>query len=272
MVLQSAADLKRGYSLLQRGYRLEKRLITNLGGISFLDCVEECLRTTRCLSVNYFQPAQFCEVNFESKDSVPKLFLTKTGWFYSERIDWDKDMTGPCSRSNCLVNEKIVPTSLGQCTCKVSDCGIPVNEGYSLETVQDGDGIGISKKMHVTCLEGFEKQGSGLFTCQSDGFWKADLQCIVEYKLPGCFEDSRKRVLESGPHLLQTNGRSQCASHCATLGSYSYFGLEVDDECFCGNDIRYNPKQVATRECDFPCRRNSEEMCGGYWKILIFSS
>ena len=90
MVLQSAADLKRGYSLLQRGYRLEKRLITNLGGISFLDCVEECLRTTRCLSVNYFQPAYFCEVNFESKDSVPKLFLTKTGWFYSERIDWDK--------------------------------------------------------------------------------------------------------------------------------------------------------------------------------------
>ena len=90
MVLQCAADLKRGYSLLQRGHRLEKRLITNLGGISFLDCVEECLRTTRCLSVNYFQPAHFCEVSFESKDSVPRLFLTKTGWFYSERIDWDK--------------------------------------------------------------------------------------------------------------------------------------------------------------------------------------
>ena len=90
MVLQCAADLKRGYSLLQRGHRLEKRLITNLGGISFLDCVEECLRTTRCLSVNYFQPAHFCEVSFEIKDSVPRLFLTKTGWFYSERIDWDK--------------------------------------------------------------------------------------------------------------------------------------------------------------------------------------
>ena len=90
MIHFCSADLRRGYSLLQRGYRLEKRLITNLGGISFLDCVEECLRTTRCLSVNYFQPAHFCEVNFESKDSVPKLFLTKSGWFYSERIDWDK--------------------------------------------------------------------------------------------------------------------------------------------------------------------------------------
>ena len=58
-----------------------------------------------------------------------------------------------------------------------------MNEGYSLEVVQDGDGIGINKKMHVTCLEGFEKQGSGLFTCQPDGLWKADLQCIVECML-----------------------------------------------------------------------------------------
>ena len=75
MIYFCRADLKRGYSLLQRGHRLEKRLITNLGGFSFLDCVEECLRTTRCLSVNYFQPAHFCEVNFEKKESLPHLYL-----------------------------------------------------------------------------------------------------------------------------------------------------------------------------------------------------
>ena len=34
-------------------------------------------------------------------------------------------------------------------------------------------------------------------------------------------------MLEPGPHLLQINGKSQCASYCATLGSYSYFGLQV---------------------------------------------
>ena len=83
------ADLKRGYSLLQRGYRLEKHLITNLGGVSFLDCVEECLRRTRCLSVNYFQPAHFCEVNYKKKESLPDLYFAK-GWYYSERDDWDK--------------------------------------------------------------------------------------------------------------------------------------------------------------------------------------
>ena len=60
-----------------------------------------------------------------------------------------------------------------------SDCGVPMNEEYSLENVQDGDGIGITKRMHVTCLEGFEKQGSGLFTCRTDGVWKRDLKCIL---------------------------------------------------------------------------------------------
>ena len=90
MIYFCTADLRRGYSLLQRGYRLEKRLITNFGGISFLDCVEECLRTTRCLSVNYFQPAHFCEVSYKNKESLPALNFVKSGWYYSERDDWDK--------------------------------------------------------------------------------------------------------------------------------------------------------------------------------------
>ena len=54
-----------------------------------------------------------------------------------------------------------------------------MNEEYSLENVQDGDGIGITKRMHVTCLEGFEKQGSVLFTCRTDGVWKRDLKCFL---------------------------------------------------------------------------------------------
>ena len=90
MIHFCSADLRRGYSLLQRGQRLEKRLITNLGGISFLDCVEECLRRTRCLSVNYFQPAHFCEVNYKKKESLPEFYFVKAGWYYSERDDWDK--------------------------------------------------------------------------------------------------------------------------------------------------------------------------------------
>ena len=53
-----------------------------------------------------------------------------------------------------------------------------------------------------------------------------ELFCILD-QLPGCFVDDHNRVLESGPHSLQVNGKSQCVNHCATLGSYRYFGLQV---------------------------------------------
>ena len=65
--------------------------------------------------------------------------------------------------------------------------------------------------------------GGGL--CQTVEDFK-NFFCILD-ELPGCFEDDHNRVLESGPHLLQINGPSQCVSHCATLGSYRYFGLQV---------------------------------------------
>nr|XP_022310917.1 uncharacterized protein LOC111116225 [Crassostrea virginica] len=177
MIYFCTADLRRGYSLLQRGHRLEKRLITNLGGISFLDCVEECLRTTRCLSVNYFQPAHFCEVNYKKKESLPDLYFVNSGWYYSERDDWDKAIAGPCSNPNCKENEKCVPKAFGNIKCEISDCGIPTNEGISFENVQDGDAIGINRKMHITCLDGYERQGSEVFICQPNGVWKADLIC-----------------------------------------------------------------------------------------------
>ena len=59
----------------------------------------------------------------------------------------------------------------------VLDCGIPTNEGISFENVQDSDAIGINRKMHITCLDGYERQGSEVFICQLNGVWKADLKC-----------------------------------------------------------------------------------------------
>nr|XP_022311567.1 uncharacterized protein LOC111116841 [Crassostrea virginica] len=271
MIHFCTADLKRGYSLLQRGHRLEKRLITNLGGISFLDCVEECLRRTRCLSVNYFQPAHFCEVNYKKKESLPDLYFAK-GWYYSERDDWDKAIVGPCSNPNCQENEMCVPKALGAYTCEISDCGIPMNEGISFGNIHDSDAIGIQRKMHITCLDGYEKEGSEVFICQTNGVWKSDLKCIKKYELQGCFEDDHNRVLESGPHSLQINGQRKCASHCATLGYYNYFGLQAGSQCFCGNNIRNNPRQLPITECHGLCNKNYYEECGRMWKMLIFAS
>lgn len=59
----------------------------------------------------------------------------------------------------------------------VLDCGIPMNEGISFENVRDDDAIGINRKMHITCLEGYERWGSEWFVCQPNGRWKFDLKC-----------------------------------------------------------------------------------------------
>ena len=59
----------------------------------------------------------------------------------------------------------------------VLDCGIPVNKGISLGNIHDSDAIGIQRKMHITCLDGYEKEGSEAFICQLSGVWKSDLKC-----------------------------------------------------------------------------------------------
>ena len=59
----------------------------------------------------------------------------------------------------------------------VLDCGIPTNEGISFENVQDSNAIGIQRKMHITCFDGYERQGSEVFICQPNGVWKSDLKC-----------------------------------------------------------------------------------------------
>lgn len=83
-------NLRHGYSMLRYGHKLERRMITSYDKYSILDCVEDCLRTTRCRSVNYCQGAHFCQTNFENRTTVPDLYIEKPGWIYSDIEDWDK--------------------------------------------------------------------------------------------------------------------------------------------------------------------------------------
>ena len=87
-LVQSVNTLQQGYSNLQYGQRLENAMINSYGEFSFLDCVKECLVTTRCKSINYFKGANYCETNYEDKASAVDKFTTKTGWVYSERTHW----------------------------------------------------------------------------------------------------------------------------------------------------------------------------------------
>lgn len=63
------------------------------------------------------------------------------------------------------------------------DCGVPNDEGYSMENVQENDAIGISRRIHVTCTAGYNKEGSELLVCRSDGVWKTSLKCTNNRKI-----------------------------------------------------------------------------------------
>lgn len=62
----------------------------------------------------------------------------------------------------------------------ITDCGIPSNEALSMEKVKEWDGIGITRGMHITCSSGYDQQGSELFLCRADGFWKTNLNCTFK--------------------------------------------------------------------------------------------
>lgn len=147
-------------------------------------------------------------------------------------------------------------------------CGIPSNETFSMENVKEWDGIGITRGMHITCSSRYVQQGSGLFVCRSEGYWKTTLSCSLERKL-GCFvNEINDNVLEK-KYFLDKNGEHECERHCL---NFKYFGLQFGTFCYCGNKIQNSPKRKPDGDCKTPCKGNAAEFCGGNRRINIFIS
>lgn len=90
LLVHCSGSLNSGFSRLQHGHRLDRCMINSFPEFSFLDCVTECLVTARCVSVNYFKEANFCEINYKDNDTSGNPFANVAGWVYSERIHWSK--------------------------------------------------------------------------------------------------------------------------------------------------------------------------------------
>ncbi|XP_052695716.1 uncharacterized protein LOC128174123 [Crassostrea angulata] len=243
------ADLRYGYSMLQYGHKLERRMITSYDGYSILDCVEDCLRTTRCRSVNYHQGGHFCQTNFKSRTTEPTLYKEKSGWIYSDKEDWDKGIAGSCSKTNCALNEKCISKPFGQSSCVLSDCGIPSWGGFSMNEAQEWDAIGISRRIHITCAPGYKKQGSEQFVCLSDGTWKTDVICSLEgcpVPYTGVFSNSKRAGLQFvATSATYLNARCDCAADGGDL-------IKIDTQTMLRNflnfieTVLYAPSQSTT--------------------------
>ncbi|XP_062606081.1 fibrinogen alpha chain-like, partial [Saccostrea cucullata] len=176
---------------------------------SILDCVEECLRTKRCRSVNYYKGANFCEINFSRNITQPAFYRQAPGWLYTDIQYWDEVLAESCAGSPCEINEKCIPKAFGQFDCVLSDCGIPIDIIKNTTwNVQDWEGIGIRKRMHIKCLDSFEQRGSGMIVCHKNGTWITDLVCQEPISVVGadCKELRENGHTDSGVYEIYPYG------------------------------------------------------------------
>ncbi|XP_071807671.1 uncharacterized protein [Asterias amurensis] len=88
----------------------------------------------------------------------------------------------------------------------------------------------------------------------------------------GCFEDGTwgGRDLRGDSTTSNSLSVEWCFNYCGSR-SYKYAGVESETECYCGNKKDYDRRGIAAdSECRNICPGNSNQYCGGHWRISIY--
>ncbi|XP_062580891.1 uncharacterized protein LOC134242777 [Saccostrea cucullata] len=88
--------------------------------------------------------------------------------------------------------------------------------------------------------------------------------------LLGCFIDQRSRVLDGGRTKSKDMTLEKCKNRCISEKK-KYYGLEVGEECFCGNYLTQK-KSRPNKECMTPCKGDRTQACGSGWRVLIYKN
>ncbi|XP_052692802.1 neurogenic locus notch homolog protein 1-like [Crassostrea angulata] len=247
-------SLKPGFSQLQRGHRLDRKLIQSFTEVSFLDCVTECMVTPRCKSVNYFKGANYCEINYENKTTAETNYMDSAGWVYSERGHWPKELAGACSNSTCEINQTCKHKRYSEenfFECVLSDCGIPDQKGINLNTTRREDAIGIRRRIHASCSDGYSQSGSGQLNCQSNGEWKYNIVCTD-------IDECLSNPCQNGGTCSNNNGSFTCM--CAHGWRGTLCNQDVDK---CQSDPCLNGATCINTPGSFNCT------CDAGWTGII---
>ena len=51
--------------------------------------------------------------------------------------------------------------------------------------------------------------------------------------------------------------------------NFKFAGLEFGNECYCGNDAPVTTAPL--RECHLKCTGDETQICGGYWRMSVYS-
>uniref|UniRef100_A0A8W8MKL8 Uncharacterized protein n=1 Tax=Magallana gigas TaxID=29159 RepID=A0A8W8MKL8_MAGGI len=247
-------SLQSGFSQLQRGHRLDRKLIQSFPGLSFVDCVIECLVTPRCKSVNYCKGANFCEINYENKTTADNKYMDNAGFVYSEKEHWPKELAGACSNSTCEINQTCKHKRYSAdkfYECVLSDCGIPDQKGINLSSIKREDAIGLHRRIHASCADGYSQSGSGRLNCQSNGEWKYNIVCED-------INECLRNPCQNGGTCSNNNGSYTCM--CAHGWTGTICNQDIDE---CKNDSCLNGATCTNTPGSFTCT------CDAGWTGII---
>jgi hypothetical protein len=130
-----------------------------------------------------------------------------------------------------------------------------------------------------------QKCGAGSrLSVVSDDSWKQTFfatQNSGPWNLLGCYTDSTaKRSLPSSVSLAAYGGGANatianCMSACKARG-FSYCGAEYYSECYGSNTApatsMASGSDPLSAGCNYPCKGNSSESCGGSSRIIVYST
>jgi len=68
---------------------------------------------------------------------------------------------------------------------------------------------------------------------------------------------------------LDTMTVSTCLSYC-NIDGFAFAGLEYESECWCAQYLSVFAVKLADSECNFACKGNSSEICGGTLKLSVY--
>ena len=89
-----------------------------------------------------------------------------------------------------------------------------------------------------------------------------------------CAIDNANRVIKvTGVTYLPTTTPASCTAQCAAQG-FTMAGIEYGDECYCATGFQDNtvPPAADPSECNRACAGNPDLLCGGPWRMQIYSS
>ena len=89
----------------------------------------------------------------------------------------------------------------------------------------------------------------------------------------GCYIDDRNRVLPDARFNSDIMSVKECIHFCSTQSpTMRYAGVQYSEECHCGEEgADYNRLGLKRdHECDMDCDGNSDEICGGEWRMSIY--